>query len=321
MSNPIRTKILAELESKRRTAQLDAANRRLQIYKTHPELVDFDKQLSNVATAFTKRMIEGENVKDEMQKEIAEIYSKKAEFLHNLGLSVAEFEPRYSCSVCGDTGLTESGDCNCLKVRIIEENFKNSNLGAALKDQSFETFSLDFYSDEVQPPYPISPRANMENNLAVCRGFALNFDSMKKSILLSGGTGLGKTFLSTCVARELLLSGKSVIYISAVDFFKRIENSRFDKDNIDIDMFFGCDLLIIDDLGTEAPSQYTTAVFSDILDRRVNMDKKMILSTNHKISDIEKLYGQRIYSRISGYFEHLLFFGKDIRVQKFLKGN
>lgn len=321
MSNTIRTKILAELESKRRKAQLDAVNKRMQVYADHPQLADFDKQISNTATVYTRRMIEGEDVKELMKKEISSILSKKADFLHNLGLSLAEFEPRYSCSACKDKGVTDNGDCNCLKARIIQENFKNSNLGAALTNQSFEAFSLDFYSDDVQPPYPISPRTNMQNNLAVCRVFASKFADAKKSLLLAGGTGLGKTFLSTCIARELLLSGKSVIYISAVDFFKRIENSRFDKENVDIDMFFGCDLLIIDDLGTEAPSVYTTAVFSDILDRRVNMGKKLILSTNHKISDIEKLYGQRIYSRISGYFEHLLFFGKDIRVQKFLKGN
>ncbi len=321
MSNTIRTKILSELEAKRRRAQLTAANNKLEAYANHPELIDFDKKISNTATAYTKRMIAGEDVKDEMQKEIAKIFSQKANFLHSVGLSAIEFEPKYSCKACNDTGVTDNGDCNCLKARIIEENFKNSNLGALLTNQSFDNFSLEFYPDEVQPPYPISPRANMQKNFSVCRVFASNFNDVQKSLLLTGGTGLGKTFLSTCIARELLFLGKSVVYISAVDFFKRIENSRFDKENVDIDMFFGCDLLIIDDLGTEAPSQYTTAVFSDILDRRVNMEKKLILSTNHKISDIEKLYGQRIYSRISGYFEHLLFFGKDIRVQKFLKGN
>ncbi len=321
MANAVRAKILAELETKRRAAQMRALKARAEAYATHPELAEFDKEISNTATDYTKRMIAGQNVKEQMQAEIAQLMAKKTDFLHSVGISTAEFEPQYSCTACFDTGFTKSGECNCFKARIIEENFKNSNIGNALKDQSFETFSLLFYPDDLLPPYPISPRANMEKNLAVCRAFALNFDKVQKSLLLSGGTGLGKTFLSTCIARELLLSGKSVIYISAVDFFKRIENSRFDKDNTDVEMFEGCDLLIIDDLGTEAPSQYTTAVFSDILDKRVNTGKKMLLSTNYKISDVERLYGQRIYSRISGYFEHLLFFGKDIRVQKFLKGN
>ncbi len=321
MSNIIRSKLLEEYEAMRRTAQLNALNNRRIAYAKHPELVDFDKQISNVATAFTKRMITGENVKDEMKKEISEIIDKKNEFLHSIGMSQAEFEPQYNCVVCSDTGFVGNDECNCLRVRIIEENFKNSNIGTALKNQSFDTFSLDFYSNDVQSPYPVSPRKYMEKTLKKCREFATDFDSAQKSLLFTGGTGLGKTFLSTCIARELLLSGKSVIYISAVDFFKRIENSRFDKENTDVELFEKCDLLIIDDLGTEAPSTYTTAVFSDVLDKRVITEKKMILSTNHKITDIEKLYGQRIYSRISGYFDHYMFFGKDIRVQKFLKGN
>ncbi len=321
MSNTIRSKILDELEAKRRRAQLDAANTRANTYAAHPELLEYDKKISNIATAFTKRMLAGEDVKDEMHQQISNILKQKNDFLHDLGISIAEFEPRYSCTACSDTGFVGGQDCSCLTARIIEENFKNSNIGSALKNQTFSNFSLDFYSSEIMPPYPISPRSHMQKVLTTCKEFAFNFDDAKKSLLMTGGTGLGKTFLSTSIARELLLSGKSVIYISAVDFFKRIEKSRFDKEDTDVDLFFGCDLLIIDDLGTEAPSGYTTAVFSDILDRRVVTDKKMILSTNHKITEIEKLYGQRIYSRISGYFDHLLFFGKDIRVQKFLKGN
>ena len=321
MSNSTRIKVLNEYQNKRRAAQVLAINNRADAYSKFPKLSEYDKQISNIATAFTKRMIAGEDVKGQMQKEIAALIDQKNDYLHSVGLSAAEFEPQYECSLCSDTGFTKSGDCSCLKARIVEENFKSSNIGSALKNQSFATFSLDFYSYEKQPPYPVSPRVHMEKILKQCKKFAYEFDDAEKSLLMTGGTGLGKTFLSTCIAKELLLSGKSVIYISAVDFFKRIENSRFDKDNEDIDLFFGCDLLIIDDLGTEAPSVYTTAVFSDILDRRVVTDKKMILSTNHKIADIEKLYGQRIYSRISGYFDHLVFFGKDIRVQKFLKGN
>ncbi len=320
MSNIIRSKLLEEYEARRRSAQLSALNNRKDAYAKYPKLLEFDKKISNVATEFTKRMITGEDVKAEMKKEISEIIAQKNEFLHSVGMSLAEFEPQYTCATCSDTGFVDGGDCPCLRARIIKENFKNSNIGTALKNQTFDNFSLDFYSDEVQPPYPIAPRKHMENIFKKCHEFAFGFDKAKKSLLFTGSTGLGKTFLSTCIARELLLSGKSVIYISAVDFFKRIENSRFDKENTDVELFEKCDLLIIDDLGTEAPSTYTTAVFSDILDKRVISEKKMILSTNHKFSDIEKLYGQRIYSRISGYFEHYLFFGKDIRVQKFLKG-
>ena len=204
---------------------------------------------------------------------------------------------------------------------IIEENFNSSNIGKTLNNQSFDSFDLMFYPDEKTDKYPCTPRENMRRNLAVCKTFADKFDSVKKSLLLIGGTGLGKTFLSTCVAKRLLMSGKSVIYISAVDFFKRIEKSRFDSTDSDIRMFENCDLLIIDDLGTEAPSVYTTAVFSDILDKRWRCGKKLMISSNNRLSDFERLYGERVFSRIAGGFECLLFYGRDIRVQKFMNGD
>ncbi len=320
MADTVKTKIAAEFEAKRRNARLAAARNKAQAYQNFPELADFDKEISNIATSFTKRMIAGEDVKDKMRTEVAKLLEQKNEFLRARGLTLAEFEPMYECPICEDNGFTKAGMCNCFKKRIIEENFKNSNILGFMKNQSFDTFSLDVYPDEKLQGYPRTPRANMERNLLYCKKFANDFDTQDKSILMTGGTGLGKTFLSTCIARSLLQSGKSVIYISAVDFFKRIENARFDSENTDVEMFENCDLLIIDDLGTEAPSVYTTAVFSDILDKRVNIGKKMILSTNNKLTDIEKLYGQRVFSRVAGYFECLVFFGKDIRVQNFLKG-
>ena len=270
---------------------------------------------------YSKRLIGGEDVKAEMTEKLSEISAKKEEYLKSIGFSLCDFEPKYSCAKCSDTGVVDGALCRCFKLRIIEENFKNSNIGSFLKNQSFENFSLDYYDDAEVAGFPLSPRKTMEKVLRRCTDFADNFDKQKKGLFMTGATGLGKTFLSTCIARELLKKGKSVIYISAVDFFKRIEASRFDLYNSDIDMFENCDLLIIDDLGTEPPGAYAVAVFSDILDKRIMREKMMIISTNRSDTDIEKLYGQRVKSRISGYFKSMFFLGDDIRIQKIKKGN
>ena len=321
MANPIYAAIRQELEQKRRKAQRAAKQRKIEIYEKIPALSELDREMNLKAAEYSMRIINGEDVDNEMKRELGEISDRKKACLCEHGLTGADFEPKYSCPVCHDTGVVDSDYCSCFKARVIEENFNSSNIGKTLNNQSFDSFDLMFYPDEKTDKYPCTPRENMRRNLAVCKTFADKFDSVKKSLLLIGGTGLGKTFLSTCVAKRLLMSGKSVIYISAVDFFKRIEKSRFDSTDSDIRMFENCDLLIIDDLGTEAPSVYTTAVFSDILDKRWRCGKKLMISSNNRLSDFERLYGERVFSRIAGGFECLLFYGRDIRVQKFMNGD
>ena len=321
MANPIYAAIRQELEQKRREAQRAAKQRKSEIYAKIPALSELDREMSLKAAEYSMRIINGEDVDNEMKEALAKLSERKKACLLEHGLTGADFEPHYSCPVCHDTGVADGGYCSCFKARVIEENFNSSNIGKTLDYQSFDSFDLNFYPDEKTDNYPCTPRENMKRNLAVCQTFADKFDFFKKSLLVIGGTGLGKTFLSTCVAKRLLMSGKSVIYISAVDFFKRIEKSRFDASDSDIRMFESCDLLIIDDLGTEAPSVYTTAVFSDILDKRWRCGKKLMISSNNRLTDFERLYGERVFSRLAGGFECLLFYGRDIRVQKFMNGD
>lgn len=318
MPENIKALIHGQYSEKRKTAQRRAAEYKASIYHKIAELSRIDSEISDVASDYTRRMIEGENVKSEMEASITKLYKEKKDILEKHGISVLDFEPKYECDLCKDTGYNENGMCECFKKRIIEENFRNSNIGSTLSNQSFDKFRLDYYSEDIVSGYPVSPRVNMKRILNMCMKFADRFDSQEKSLLMLGGTGLGKTFLSTCIANELLNAGKSVIYISAVDFFKRIEKSRFDSEDTDVRLFEDCDLLIVDDLGTEAPSVYTTAVFSDILDKRIRCGRKMILSSNNSFKDFEKLYGERVFSRLAGNFDCMLFYGKDIRIQKFL---
>ena len=317
----IKIKIAEEFEHKRRLAERKASQKKREIYQKLPQLIEIDREISDTATMFTKRLMNGEDVEQQMRDALALLFDKKKKYLNNNGYDILDFEPVYECKKCNDSGYVNGERCSCFKNRLIEENFRHSNIGALLTNQSFDRFDPNFYSDELIKGYPLSPRENMRRSFKICKKFADDFDAVKKSLLLIGGTGLGKTFLSTCIARQLLSSGKSVIYISAVDFFKRIEKARFDSGNTDVSMFENCDLLIIDDLGTEAPSVYTVAVFTDILDSRYRSGKKMIISSNNKFKDFENIYGERVFSRLAGCFECLLFYGKDIRIQKFINNS
>lgn len=319
MADAVKTKIIHEFEEKRRNAEMKAHAFKQETYRRLPFLSSMDAKISDTATAYTKRMIAGENVRDEMSLELEKLFLEKNSYLEQNGLSADAFEPQYSCKACNDTGYANGTVCTCFQKRVIEENFKSSNIGDTLSFQTFENFSFDFYSDELYNGYSISPRDLIKKNYTACLNFVKDFDNASKSLLFLGGTGLGKTFLSTCVANKLLSLGKSVIYISAVDFFKRIEKARFDNENTDVLLFENCDLLIIDDLGTEAPSVYTTAVFSDILDKRIRLGKKMIFSSNNALSEFKNLYGERVYSRLAGEFDCRLFIGSDIRTRRFRK--
>ncbi len=321
MADTLYADIRREFEQKRRAAERDARARRAEIYRDFPALAELERQISLKASEYSMRIVNGEPVQNEMDDELEKLSQKRERMLRENGIAPFMLNPIYECEKCRDTGVADGGYCSCFKKRVIEEHFKNSNIGSSLENQSFENFDISLFSSEKTGDFPLSPRENMERNRDICIRFADNFDTVEKSLLFLGGTGLGKTYLSTCIARRLLSGGKSVVYIGSVDFFGRIERARFDSASVDAEHFEQCDLLIIDDLGAECPSAYATGVFSDIIDKRIRLGAKMILSSNCRMSDLEKLYGQRVFSRIAGGFDCLLFYGGDLRIQKFMNGD
>lgn len=314
----IRSKLHEQYQNKQSKARSMALEAKERVYKEVPAIVDIDMQIQDVAVEYSKRLIRGENVESQMQSELDKLYKKREAILTQNGFDKDYTQIKYQCPICKDTGWVDGVECTCFKRELIIENFKNSNLSFTQKDESFENFDLSLYDDKPYGRYSKTPRQNMENAFKKAKKFADEFDSLEKSLLLLGKTGLGKTYLSTCIAKRLLLKGKSVIYISAVDFFRTLENNRFSDENGEISMFEQCDLLIIDDLATESSTAYTVSVFSEILDKRLREGKKLVLSSNLSMKDFDKQYSERIASRLFGYFECILFFGKDIRIKKFL---
>ncbi len=238
-------------------------------------------------------------------------------------LAAVHFEEGYLddspiCTICGGTGYMGSRMCECLQELCRQEQRKELSLLSGGKE-SFSQFRLDYYPDRVDPKFGASPRTIMDRNFQICRRYAAGFSMGAGNLLFIGGTGLGKTFLSACIARAVSDRGHSVAYESAPHLFSKMEQARFSNDENarqEVAKLSACDLLIIDDLGTEMPGQFVTAALYSLVNDRLLGGKPMVISTNLNVDELSKRYSPQIASRLHGSFQRLTFVGEDIRVMK-----
>ena len=222
------------------------------------------------------------------------------------------------CSACGGTGYVGSQMCECLRELCRQEQRKELTILSGGKE-SFGQFRLDYYPDRYDPKYGASPRTIMERNFQNCRRYASTFSMSAGNLLFVGSTGLGKTFLSACIARVVSDRGYSVAYESAPHLFSKMEQAKFSGDEAartETQKLTEYDLLIIDDLGTEMPGQFTTTALYSLINDRLLSGKPMVISTNLNVDEIGKRYSPQIASRLHGNFQRLTFVGDDIRVMK-----
>lgn len=222
------------------------------------------------------------------------------------------------CDKCGGTGYIGAEMCECLRELCRQEQKKELTFLSAGKDR-FEQFSLDYYPDRLDPVMKVNVRSLMERNLQMCRRYAATFSEKSPNLLFSGDTGLGKTFLSACIARVVADRGYSVVYESASHLFGKLERAKFYNDEQarkDSQRYTDCDLLIVDDLGTEMPSQFTTSALYTLINDRILYGRPMILSTNLNTEDFSRRYSSQVASRLNGNFQRVPFLGEDIRAKK-----
>lgn len=222
------------------------------------------------------------------------------------------------CESCGGTGYLGSAMCECLAELCRQEQKKEIAILSGGKE-SFSQFRLDYYSDYTDAKYGASPRTIMERNFQNCRRFATSFSSNSGNLLFVGGTGLGKTFLSACIARTVAERGFSVVYETSGHLFAKMEQAKFgggEEARHDVERYYSSDLLILDDLGTEMPGQFVTAALYGLLNDRILMNKPMVISTNLNVDEMSRRYTPQIASRLHGNFVRLTFVGEDIRVMK-----
>ena len=247
---------------------------------------------------------------------------------HNLGLQTerkaleeANFAPGYlengHCKTCSDTGFVGSTMCNCLKQicrQVQKEQIGKLTTGVEV----FRNFRLDYYSEKVDPTLGVSPRQVMEKVVRYCHRYAEEF-TLGQNLLFVGNTGLGKTFLSACIANAVTDKGYSVAYESAPLLFDKLNKNQFDPDETSarqVQELKTCDLLILDDLGTEMTTNFSIAALYSLVNERLLSGKSMVISTNLNVSEIAVRYNPQIASRLQGSFKNLVFVGEDIRVLK-----
>lgn len=222
------------------------------------------------------------------------------------------------CAVCGGSGYVGSNMCQCLLELCRQEQKKELTFLSA-GAEAFDQFRLDYYPDRIDPKLGLNIRLLMEKTFQTCRKYALTFSEKSGNLLFCGDTGLGKTFLSACIARAVADRGFSVVYESAGHLFAKLERARFSGDETareEVKKYNACDLLIVDDLGTEMSGQFVTAALYGLVNDRILEGKPMIISTNLNVEDLGRRYSTQIASRLRGSFTRVTFLGDDIRVKK-----
>ncbi len=290
-------------------------------YEKIPRLWEIDRQLRlTMAMAAQAAFSQGGDVQERMNeaREKNLCLQQERQRLVNLYFEEGYLDDSPVCDICGGSGYLGSNMCECLKELCRQEQKKELtflNVGR----ESFDQFRLDYYPDRVDPKIGLNIRAVMERTYQTCRRYALEFHDHAGNLLFSGDTGLGKTFLSACIARAVADRGFSVVYESAGHLFSNLERAKFNADEearAEAKKYSDCDLLIIDDLGTEMPGQFTTAALYSLVNDRMLAGKAMIVSTNLNVDEMGRRYSPQIASRLRGNFTRVAFLGDDIRVKK-----
>lgn len=314
--------------NKRRLRETDAAEeRRSAFYAMHPRAGEIERQLAATAIAAAKAVLNGSDTVTELKRLKEKNLSLQRELdrlLQDAGLERDYLQPHFHCEKCGDTGYVDGRMCSCLRDLLRKTAYQRLNEMTPLSLCSFDGFSLEHYPEEPQNEGEIAPRKQMENIFRFCRTYAREFSRQSPSLILQGGTGLGKTHLSLAIARAAMEKDFGVIYLSSQNMATSLERERFGRAPEDEDtnaLLLGCDLLILDDLGTEFSTSFTDAAVYNIVNTRLMASRPTIISTNLSLYELQKRYSERLVSRIIGSYIRLTFLGKDVRQQKRMKGN
>ena len=322
-NNEVFANIVEEYEKLRAENERKRETKVAQVYKALPEIEIIDKKINEIGINTLNEILanpDKKGLKEQMHSKFEILKQQKKEILQKNSIPLDYDKTEYRCDICKDTGYVEgNGLCSCFSQKLIDYMYKQSNMNELLKTQTFENFSLDCYSKKPYKDLKYTPYENMEKIRNFCKNYVDNFDDMKKSLCFYGDTGLGKTFLSSCIAKELIEKGKTVLYIRAAKLFKIFEDERFGRLSEDTDSIYKCDMLIIDDLGTEIDTKFNVSYLFELINERSISDKKIIINTNLNFSGLEKKYTKRVTSRLTENFLMMFFYGEDIRRKKFLK--
>ena len=297
--------------------------RRKEIYARLPVVRQLEAEIAERSVACAKKLLEGDkSVLDRLKEDLKDLREQKALIIRAAGYPDDYLELHYRCPDCRDTGLIDGRKCHCFLQAQMKLLHAQSNLEDVLERENFKALSYEYYDDtEILPQLGITNAAYMRRVVAGCREFVRDFDKKHDNLLFTGSTGVGKTFLTNCIARELMDDFHSVIYLTASDLFDVFSRNKFDYDNAEDmkDMYrfiLDCDLLIIDDLETELNNSFTSSQLFYCINERMNMSRSTIISTNLTLARLRDSYTDRVTSRIMSGYRIIPLYGGDIRLLK-----
>lgn len=320
-SQEVYSSAIQTLERRRERANLEAQARIDEIGERLPEISEIQRKLAQIGLNISKVFLCSTDKQSDMEQLMQEslaLQEQKKELLIKNGYGERALDIQYTCPACKDTGFIGNRRCKCHNELL--KDIERSNLAkiAPIEDCTFDTFDINYYPQQITEN-GISPRDKAEKIKNSCRKYAAGFTTSSKSIMFMGGTGLGKTHLSLAIANVVINRGYSVVYGTAQNILSDLQNENFGRDD-NLRYYeravLNCDLLILDDLGTEFKNAYTVACLYNIINTRLSAKLPTIISTNFTLDELEEKYDQRITSRITGEYSQLILVGNDIRYIK-----
>ncbi|PKK39837.1 Helicase loader DnaI [Clostridiaceae bacterium JG1575] len=317
----LHAKVMKRYESLRQNAEALARSNQALIYETIPRIAVLEDEMRRqslaCARAILKKPEEAAREIERMKRSNLDLRQEKAELLVAHGHPADFMEPHYQCPLCQDSGYLGLKKCPCYSRRMAEIILETSDFKDLMVNSTFFHFNESLFDDEAKDPsYNKTARANMKNNLSLAKKYVREFKNHTENLYFYGPAGTGKTFLASCIAHELVKRGFLVIYRTAAQLMEDLKQVIFQGNQERKDLLLTCDLLIIDDLGTEMPTDLSRTELFNLINQRLLHQKKMIISANLGLEHVRDQYSERLASRIMGDFLLMPFFGQDLRLKK-----